>query len=526
MPAYRSKHILDRDFNPGILLIMNISEKSTVSDLRRKLIATTVSVVALTGAYMLGQSPIANDWFASANAATAAPATIRTTLSASRQDLPNFADIVAQQGPAVVNISVTGSRKASGPAGFPQLDPDDPFYEFFRRFQGPRGQSPFGQHGPRNRIPIQGQGSGFIVSADGYVLTNAHVVADAEEVTVKLIDKREFKAKVVGVDRPTDIAVLKIDAKNLPAVKIGSAEASRVGDWVLAIGAPFGFENSVTAGIVSAKSRSLPDEGYVPFLQTDVAINPGNSGGPLFNMQGEVIGINSQIYSRSGGYQGLSFAIPIDVAMNVQSQLINHGQVKRGRIGVTIQEMNQDLSDSFGLDKPHGALVSAVEKGGPAQLAGVEPGDVILSFNGQAIERSGDLPPLVSRQPPGSKAKLSVWRRGKTKELSLTLAAVPNQAAEERAAQAESGKLGLSVRPLNPAEQRQAEVSHGLLVEDVANGPAARAGIQPGDIILSVNNEPVKDIAGLRKAFAGQQKQVALQIQRGDSRLFVPVRLR
>ncbi|MBV2235616.1 MAG: DegQ family serine endoprotease [Sterolibacterium sp.] len=457
-------------------------------------------------------APIGDVWSAPSTRATPVPASTERRLLA----LPDFTDIVARQGMAVVNISVNGTRKASG-FGLPQLDPNDPFYEFFRRFQGPQ---------PRERVPVQGQGSGFIISGDGYVLTNAHVVDDADEVTVKLTDKREFKAKVIGVDRPTDVAVLKIEAQGLPTVTIGSSEKSRVGEWVVAIGAPFGFENSVTAGIVSAKSRSLPDEGYVPYLQTDVAINPGNSGGPLFNLNGEVIGINSQIYSRSGGYQGLSFAIPIDVAMKVQQQLVDHGKVSRGRIGVTIQDVNQDLADTFGLDKPRGALVSSVEKGSPAQKAGIEAGDIILKFNGKHITRSSELPPLVSEQAPGSAATVTLWRKGKSQDVSLRLAEVPNQQARGKEDDAGGGKLGLAVRPLSAEERRAADTDGGLLVQDVADGPAARAGIRPGDIILSVNGEKVASPEQLRKALTGKGKQLALQIQRDDGRMFVAIRLK
>ncbi|MBP9217757.1 MAG: DegQ family serine endoprotease [Sterolibacterium sp.] len=493
---------------------------------KRSVIASTVAAALFAGGYAAhGGLPIGAAWcapkdaaIASSPAASATPSTNGASPGSRALALPDFSQIVVQQGPAVVNISVAGSAKAAGAAGMPQLDPDDPFYEFFRRFQGPT---------PRGRVPVQGQGSGFIVSSDGIVLTNAHVVAEADEVTVKLTDKREFKAKVLGIDRPSDVAVLKIDAKNLPTVQIGSADNARVGEWVLAIGAPFGFENSVTAGILSAKSRSLPDEGYVPFLQTDAAINPGNSGGPLFNMNGEVIGINSQIYSRSGGYQGLSFAIPIDVAMKVQQQLVHHGKVSRGRIGVMIQDVNQDLADSFSLDKPAGALVSSVEKGSPADKAGLEAGDVILKFNGKSITRSGELPPLVSEQAPGSTATLDIWRKGKPQEIRLTLGEVASAAvAGKEGKNAGGGKLGLAVRPLNAEERRSADVSGGVLVLNVANGPAARAGIQPGDIILSVNGEKVTSAEQLQKAAEGRDKHLALQVQRGDNRLFVPLRLK
>jgi serine protease Do len=374
-------------------------------------------------------------------------------------------------------------------------------------------------------VPRQGQGSGFIVAADGLILTNAHVVADAEEVTVKLTDKREFKAKVIGADKLTDVAVLRIDARDLPTVKIGSAREARVGEWVVAIGSPFGFENSVTAGIISAKSRSLPDEGYVPFLQTDVAINPGNSGGPLFNLNGEVIGINSQIFSRSGGYQGLSFAIPIDVAMKVEQQLVDHGKVSRGRMGVAVQELNQSLAESFGLDKPRGALVSSVEKGSPAERAGVEPGDVILKFNGQEVARSSDLPPLVADLAPGSSANLEVWRGQRTRTLSVKLGELPGSLAQAAAEPADRTQLGLAARPLTAAERRELGVAEGgLVVERVADGgPAARAGIRPGDVILSAGGEKLADVGQLRGLAARKGKYLALQLLRGDQRLFVPL---
>ncbi len=433
--------------------------------------------------------------------------------------LPDFVEIAARQGAAVVNISVSGTVKTGvmGIPGMPKLDPNDPFSQFFRRFQIPS---------PHDGVPTQGQGSGFIVSADGVILTNAHVVADADEVVVKLTDRREFKAKVVGSDKLSDVAVLKIDAKNLPAVRIGSSQRARVGEWVVAIGSPFGFENSVTAGIISAKSRSLPNEGYVPFLQTDVAINPGNSGGPLFDSAGEVIGINSQIYSRSGGYQGLSFAIPIEVAMKVERELLDHGSVNRGRLGIVIQGVNKELADSFGLAKPMGALVSSVEKYGPAAKAGIEPGAVILKLNGKEISDSAELPPLVADIAPGTAAKLELWRKGQRKEISVNVGAAKlarNQSS--KSAERKQEKLGLALRPLTQDEVRNADVAGGLFVEDVEDGPAARAGIQPGDIILSANGEKISNVERLRAIISANRKHVALLVLRDDRKIFVPITL-
>lgn len=438
---------------------------------------------------------------------------------------PDFSGIVASQGPAVVNISISGSVKTSA-TGRPDLDLDGPFGELLRRFGVPGMPGMPGNGAPRGRVPSHGLGSGFIVSPDGVILTNAHVVADAESVIVKLTDRREFKAKVVGIDKQTDVAVLRIDAKDLPTVKIGDPARTRVGEWVLAIGSPFGFENSVTAGIISAKSRTLPDEGYVPFMQTDVAINPGNSGGPLINAAGEVIGINSQIYSRSGGYQGLSFAIPIDVAMKVEQQLLKTGKVSRGRLGIAVQEVDQGLADSFGLDKPRGALVSSVDAGSPAAKAGLEPGDIILKFDGQQIGRSADLPVLVGNTAPGSKATLGIWRKGQERSLTVAVGEAGERTAVAKPdANPAGGRLGLALRPLSPEEKAQVEGGQGLVVEDIADGPAARAGIEPGDVILSANGTPVTSVEQLRKQLAGVDKRIALLIQRGDRRIFVPIKL-
>jgi serine protease Do len=350
-------------------------------------------------------------------------------------------------------------------------------------------------------------------------------VSGASEVTVRLTDRREYVAKVIGVDTKSDVAVIRIPAKNLPIVKLGDTHNLKVGEWVVAIGAPFGFENSVTAGIVSAKGRMLPDSGYVPFIQTDVPINPGNSGGPLFNMRGEVIGINSQIYTRSGGYQGVSFSIPIDVAMGVSTQLQAHGHVTRGKLGVVIQNVDQGLADSFGLPQPEGALVSSVEKGGAAERAGVEPGDVILKLNGAPVNQSTELPAVVAGLAPGTTVKLELWRNHASREVSVKLAEMEDKRTASNVDHPQAGgKLGLAVRPLTSQEQHQANTQGGLLVEQV-KGPAADAGLQQGDIVLAANGAPVSSIADLRTAVDKSKSHVALLVQRGETRLFVPVRV-
>jgi serine protease Do len=432
----------------------------------------------------------------------------------------DFSGIVDRYGPAVVNISVVGKARQTPAAADDDADPDDPFSQFFRHF-GP--QMP---RVPRGGGVIRGLGSGFIVSPDGLILTNAHVVDGAQEVTVKLTDRREFKAKVLGADKQTDVAVIRIDAKNLPTVRIGNPDASKVGEPVLAIGSPYGFENSATAGIISAKSRSLPEDTYVPFIQTDVAVNPGNSGGPLFNLKGEVIGINSQIYSQTGGYQGVSFAIPIDVATHVEDQLVKHGKVTRGRLGVSIQEVTQALADSFGLKTVQGALVSSVEKDSPAERAGLQPGDVIVKFNDRDINRSADLPGQVAAMAPGTTAKMEVLRKGTPKTLTVTVGEMKNTnlAQRDSGAQQEGGRLGLAVRPLARDEQRQAGVNGGLVVEDVA-GPAARSGIQPGDIVLSINGTPVTSVEQLKSLVSKAGKNVALLVKRESATIFVPIEL-
>jgi serine protease Do len=368
-------------------------------------------------------------------------------------------------------------------------------------------------------------GSGFIIGSDGLILTNAHVVDGAEEVTVKLSDKREFSAKVLGADARTDVAVLKIEASGLPAVKIGDPRKTEVGEWVAAIGSPFGLESTVTAGIVSAKSRNLPDERLVPFIQTDVAVNPGNSGGPLFNLDGEVVGINSMIYSRTGGYMGVSFAIPIDVAIKVKDDLVAYGKVTRGRIGVVIQSVTKPLAESFGLAKAEGALVSKVEPDSPAAKAGLKTGDVILAWNGQPITDSVDLPTRVADTKPGAQASITLWREGKEKQLTIAVGEMPaDKATLAAATPAAQGKLGVAVRPLAEAEAKQAGTEGGLLVER-AQGAAAKAGVRRGDVILGVNGKPVRTPDELKRAIDDAGKQAALLVQRGEVRIFVPVQM-
>lgn len=445
------------------------------------------------------------------------------TTPALAKDVMDVADLVEKQGPAVVNISTTKLVRRSQ-EGMPFVMPDEEdLQEFFRRFF-PGG--PGGKGGPMQEIPSRGAGSGFIVSNDGYILTNEHVVKDADEVVVKLIDKRTFTAKVVGTDPRTDVAVIKITASNLPAVKLGDPTKLRVGEAVAAIGSPFGFENSVTAGIVSAKGRMLPSDGYVSYIQTDVPINPGNSGGPLFNMRGEVVGMNSQIYSRSGGYQGVSFAIPIDVAMEVADQLKSGGKVSRGWLGVVIQEVTADLAESFGLDRPRGALVAQVQEDSPASKGGLQASDVILTFDGKAVENSSDLPRMVGLVKPGSRIPLEVWRKGKVQQLTVALGEVPT----EKQVAGETGKSfsrgGLALSELGEDQRRALGIDHGVLVED-ATGDAARAGIRTGDVILAVNNTKVASVSAFRKAIAAVPvgKSAAILVRRGDGSLYIPLKI-
>ena len=492
----------------------------------RKSIASYVVVAGVAAAVTAGFSQFGWPEVSAAHAlslppvisAPAAPVSV-TPVGVPSRPLPDIATLVEQFGPAVVNIKVSSMAKAA--ADLPEELKNSPFGEFFRRFGVP-GQ---GQQSPG--VPTRGEGSGFIVTSDGVVLTNAHVVADASTVTVRLTDGREFEAKVVGADKKTDVAVLRIDAKNLPTVRIGNPAGTRVGEWVVAIGSPYGFENTVTAGIVSAKSRSLPEENYVPFIQTDAAVNPGNSGGPLFNLNGEVIGVNSQIYSRTGGYQGLSFAIPIDVAMRIENQLVAHGRVSRAKLGVAVQEIDRGIAESFGLPNTAGALVANVEKEGPASKAGMQSGDVILKFNGRPITRSSDLPIAVAEAAPGSAATIDVWRKGRVEHLSAKLTELNDAKVADASpvqGKADKGKLGLAVRPLTAEERREAEVAGGLVVED-ASGPAARAGLQQGDVILALNGKPVNSAEELRSLAGKSGKTVALLVQREGGRRYIAIPL-
>lgn len=429
--------------------------------------------------------------------------------------LPDFTDLVVKSTPAVVNITTIVDGKPQ-----PQAQIPDEMRQFFKQFGMPEPSSPGNGHS----APMRGQGSGFIISADGYILTNAHVVADADEVTVKLNDRREFRAKVIGSDKTTDVALIKIKADNLPQVSIGDPGQLKVGEWVLATGEPFGFENSVTAGIVSAKGRALPQDNYVPFIQTDAAVNPGNSGGPLINMRGEVVGINSQIVSRSGGYMGLSFAIPIDVAMNTAEQIKVNGKVSRGRIGVSIQNVDAELAESFGLKKAGGALVSEVEPGSPAEKAGVEVSDIILQYDGKPIERSFDLPRLVGATKPNSKVKIAVWRKGAMHELTVQVGEMPSDKAGVDGKD-KTEMAGLTVTPLNPDQKRQLGIQSGVLVDE-AQGIAARAGVQAGDVIMAVGNTAVNNARDLASELdAKSHKTVALLIKRGDGTSYIPLRL-
>ncbi|HEX9584303.1 MAG TPA: DegQ family serine endoprotease [Gammaproteobacteria bacterium] len=446
------------------------------------------------------------------------------------RSLPDFTELVKEFSPAVVNISTSQKRRQSGqrpqlPKGFeiPDLPEDSPFNEFFRRFFG---------EGEIEEFKTQSLGSGFIISDDGYVISNNHVIKDADEIIVRLSDRREFIAELIGSDDRSDIALLKIDAKDLPVVKLGTRYDLKVGEWVLAIGSPFGFEHSATAGIVSAKGRSLPRENYVPFIQTDVAINPGNSGGPLFNLSGEVVGVNSQIFSRTGGFMGLSFAIPISVAMNVADQLRIKGRVSRGWLGVLIQDVTRELAESFGMEKPEGALVAKVLPESPAEKAGFQVGDVVISFAGKRVDQSSQLPPIVGSTKVGDRVPVEILRDGKSETLNVLIAELPEEdeiklATSGKKGSAEAGKLGLSVADLTDEMREKHEVKeNGVLVEDVSPGPASRAGVRQGDVILMLNNVKVKDSAHFAELSAALPagKAVSVLIQRQGNPVFLALK--
>ncbi|MCV0437239.1 MAG: DegQ family serine endoprotease [Hydrogenophaga sp.] len=451
--------------------------------------------------------------------------------TASVRGLPDFTDLVDLVGPSVVNIRTLERASAESRGG----TPDEQMLEFFKRFgiPIPPGMTPRGPRpGPSDEAQPRGVGSGFVLSADGLIMTNAHVVDGADELIVTLPDKREFKARLVGADKRTDVAVVKIEATGLPAVKIGDINRLRVGEWVMAIGSPFGLENTVTAGIVSAKQRDTGD--FLPFIQTDVAINPGNSGGPLINMRGEVVGINSQIYSRSGGFQGISFAIPIDEAVRVSDQLRTTGRVTRGRIGVQIDQVSKEVAESIGLGQPKGALVRGVEPDSPAARAGVEPGDIILKFDGKDVDKSVDLPRLVGNTKPGNKSSMTVFRRGSQRELSITVAELEPERPDTRAAAPEPPKaqssnalqsLGLSLTELTAAEKKAINIRGGVRVAS-AEGPAARAGLREGDVIVAIANTETTSVKEVEAALAKLEKSrpVNVLFRRGEWAQYAVIR--
>jgi len=449
--------------------------------------------------------------------------------NAQAYQLPDFTQLAEKQGPAVVNISITQVMQGGG-SPFAGMPNDEALAELFRRFGIPMPGVP-GGGGPQQEYKTQSLGSGFIISSDGYIMTNAHVIRDASEVVVKLNDKREFSAKIIGADTRTDVALLKIEAGGLPKVTIGNPEQLKVGEWVVAIGSPFGLESTLTAGVVSAKGRALPQENFVPFIQTDVAINPGNSGGPLFNLKGEVVGINSQIYSRTGGYMGLSFAIPIDVAMEISDQLRATGKVSRGWLGIGIQEISKELAESFGMKSTNGALVSNVEKGSPAEKGGLEPGDVILKFDNKTIETSVDLPRVVGATKPGKQVPVEILRKGNTRNLSVALGEMPTEKDEvvvssKAPAKTEVNRLGLILRDLTPQQKKRINGGNGLLVVE-SQAPAAQAGIRRGDVILGLNNSEVQSLEQFDQQLAAipAGKTVALLVLRDGNTLYVPVKI-
>jgi serine protease Do len=458
-------------------------------------------------------------------------ATISTHVYA--KDLPDFTELAEKHGAEVVNISVTQVTRADvGGMPFPGMEGDEQMQEFFKRFGIPLMPGMPGQGGsPQPDYKSQSLGSGFIITSDGYILTNAHVVNEADEVIVKLSDKREFKAKIIGVDRRTDVALVKIEATGLPKVIIGDPAKLKVGEWVAAIGSPFGLENTMTAGIVSAKGRALPQENFVPFIQTDVAINPGNSGGPLFNLAGEVVGINSQIYSRSGGSMGLSFSIPIDVAIEVSNQLKASGKITRGWLGIAIQELTKELAESFGMKNSNGALVAGVEKNGPADRGGLEAGDVITKFDGKAITASSDLPRAVGAAKPGKVAAVEILRKGSAKTLNIGVGEMPTDSVEiaqnnKAVPKAETNKIGLTLRELTATQKKKLNGKNGLLVLESVGG-AAQAGIRRGDVILGLNNSESQSVEQFNKQInaVAMGKTVAVLVQRGENTLYVPIKV-
>ena len=470
------------------------------------------AVVGWVGPGLLGSGSLA--------AAATAPATAAQPIPLG--SAPNYRAIVAQNRAAVVTITSRTMEQESNDQGdlnglFGDNSPfgNDPFFRFFRELPNE----------PRN-VPVESLGSGFIVQPDGVILTNAHVVRNATHVTVKLADNREYRAKVVGLDKSTDVAVLKIDARDLPTVRLGNSNNLQVGDYVLALGAPYGLTETASAGIVSAIGRELPDNQYVPFIQTDVAVNPGNSGGPLFNEHGAVVGINSQIYSNTGGFEGVSFAVPIDVAIHDEQQILAHGKVEHARLGVEVQAVTQALARSFNLNAPQGALVAQVEPNSPAERAGIKTGDVILRLNGQPVSDSGSLAAQIGMMEPGTAVTLDIWRNGKTFSEKVTLGNSETKPQQLQASNTANlhGKLGLTVRPLTSDEKEQAGVPSGLLVEQ-STGPAADAGIQPGDIVLSADGTPLSSIGQLRKIVSNHKNTIALLVQHGNERIFVPVQL-
>ncbi|MCO5125521.1 MAG: Do family serine endopeptidase [Rhizobacter sp.] len=498
----------------------------TLKPLAYALAAAGLVAVGSSGAFSLNPSHwLAKDTTVAAAspgamtaAAVVAPAAPVAPLPAGAT--PNFRAIVEQAGPAVVGVMVEGMHKADA-EDMQELPPQLRGFPGFPGFPGMPGMP-----GRGGEMPFRGQGSGFIVSSDGLILTNAHVVREAKEVIVKLSDRREFKAKVLGSDPTTDVAVLRIEATGLPTVRLGDPKQLQVGDPVLAIGSPFGFEQTATQGIVSAKGRSLPGDGAVPFIQTDAAVNPGNSGGPLFDGSGAVVGINSQIYSQSGGYQGLSFAIPINVALKVKSEIVATGKAQHARLGVTIQDLNQTLAQSFGLDKPDGALVASVTPGSAAAAAGLKSGDVVTAVNGEPIVRSGSLSSRIGLATPGEEVKLTVWRDKAAREFDVKLGSAEesDKTFAKAGGEVQPGQLGLALRPLTPNERAQAKIEQGLLIEGVA-GPAARAGLAQGDVLLAINGQAVGSIEQVRSVMQSKPKSVALLVERQGERIFVPVKL-